>query len=147
MSTTITLTRAERDVVLDLLWRWTYAGGDPLPFDTREEATSSLVGLQRAFRLRDELRGWHGEDAAESTGITVSPELIELLKVNEQEYAESLQYEREHVEVAKAGDRDWWPCGCDDYDEMVRSYENQLRRDENTIGRCRDILARLDSGR
>lgn len=148
MSTsTITITRTERDEILDQLHEWTREGHDTIPFETREEATASLAALHRAFDLRDELHGWpdHSSPCPDTFTATVTPELVELLRRTVEEYTHSLGYDRTSFDRAKAGDRDHWPMGVGDLGAVVEYFENLIRSDEQTVGAINNVLARLDA--
>lgn len=146
---TITLSREERDVILDQLWRWTREDDGAVAFETREEATQSLADLHRAFDLRDELHGWPDADLDEPDTFTatVTLELVELLRTVAREYSESLPSDRESFKRAKAGDRDYWPLGAlGDESHMIHSYEELIGGDEQIVRACSDVLDRLDAG-
>lgn len=149
---TVRLSPDERDVILDELWRWTGEESDPPKFATRDEAAASLVLLQRAFDLRDELDGWPQRSGGaappplEAYTATVTRELIDLLRVVAEEAAAALADDRRSFELAKAGNRDWWPCGCPSAEEMRRSYEEIIARGELTVRAAEAVLGRLAVG-
>lgn len=139
---TITITRAERDVILSEVWRWTQ--GDPIPFDTREQATESIEKLQHAFALRNELDAWESTER-DSFTVTMTPQLIKLVRVAVAEIEEMTEYDRGQFTAAKAGNLDYWPASARTVDGMVTILEEQLRHDEHMLAVTAAVLSRLDA--
>lgn len=143
MPDAITLTRAERDVILDNLWYWTHEG-DAVEFGTREEAVATLERLQRAFLVRDEL-GWTHDDPREEFTTTLDPGvLVELLRTIEKDSEEIAAKDRESFEQAKNGDTGAWFSPS--FEKTVRTYQQQIQRYEHEVRVCEDLLARMANG-
>lgn len=139
----ITLTRAERDVILDNLHQWSPV--DPVTFATREEASATLEGLQRAFLVSDELGRWTAEDSRDEFTTTVDPvALVELLRTIGNASEEGAAYDRAGLERARGGDRGYW--FTDTLEKTVRTYQEQIQRYDHEVRACEDLLARLANG-
>ena len=144
MSTTITLSRAERAVVLDEIGRLTREGRDPHEFNTRAEATATLDDLHCAFDLLEELDGWPGRGhAGETFTVTITSGLVELLRVTQRETSESLAYERGVREKIVQDEPGWrWPEVT--VEDNIAQHDQILAGAEKTVRVCADLLARIE---
>lgn len=140
---TIALSEEEREVILDNLWMWDGEGEvEALPFAERGQALATLAALQRAFELRDELAGWPDENPRPRGGAaSVTPELVELLRVAHRHAAAALPDEQENLRGAEAGERALWYA--DTLSATVAAYERNIRRYERERDACAAVLARL----
>lgn len=138
---TLTVSPGERAVFLAELWRWT-TPGDPVPFDTREEAVRVIDDLQRAFRLTEEL-GWDLDESRRSFTVTIDEAVVKLLRVTSKDAHEMLESDSEHRAKAAAGDPDYWHVGTETIEAVLAQYDEQIRRHEYEISACDDMLARL----
>lgn len=141
----ITLTRAERDVILDNLHQWVPV--DPVTFATREEASATLEGLQRAFLVSDELGAWTADEPRDEFTTTVdAAALVELVETIEKDAGQAVADESNGLERARAGDRGCWFTHTDTLEKTIRAYQEQIQPLEHEARVSRDLLARLANG-
>ena len=97
--TTITITRAERDLILEEQWR--FAPGlldDPLPFGTREQAEDSISRLQLMLAVRDEL-GWDDDDLPVSFTWTMDERVVDALRSDAASWIDDRERQIEYRET------------------------------------------------
>lgn len=143
---TITITRAERDLIHNHLGYWLPGKNcsDHIPFGTREEADESIRNMQFAADLYDAL-GWAEDDPRQTFTIAESDELIELLREVKQDAEDALPGQREHREKARNGDRDYWHFGAKTVDANVAQYDRTISMYGDELRIAEALLARLDA--
>ncbi len=143
----ITITRAERDLIRGLLWRW--VSDDETPFGSREEAEATIAAMQYAMRLLDEI-GWAEDDPRETFTVTVDTLLIEALRDEAKSWITDREREINYRETHILGLRPtrFGTTWSDDYetiDEANAAVDAQIARAETNHRMCEELVGRLDA--
>jgi hypothetical protein len=147
----ITLSRAEREMILGEVWHWIPErwGADPLPFDTREEAKDSLRRHQRGIELLDEL-GWEDDDPREVFTVTVDAALVEVIRKRAGSAAEDIKSEIQYRERYVIGgelykDRPMWAWDYASIEAAHAAINEHIKDAEELQRMCGDLVARMDA--
>ena len=149
--TTITITRAERDLIRGLIWRWIpEQWGDALPFGTRAEAEDSLSRMQRGMALLDEL-GWDEDDPREAFTVTVDSSLVEAVRQQADDAAGNIEHETNYRDTHILGLRPtrFGTTWRDDYktiEDADASVAAAIQHAEDEVRACESLLKRMDAG-
>lgn len=146
MSTSITISRAERDLIHNHLGYWLPGKNcsDHIPFDTREEADESIRKMQVAASIFDEL-GWAEDDSRQTFTVTMSADLIERLREIKEDAEDALPGQHEHREKARNGDRDYWHVGFKTVDATVAQYDRTIAMYGDELRIAEALLMRLEA--
>lgn len=149
---TITITRAERDLIYGEMWRWapSHHLDVPLPFDTRDEAEASIRYLHRAMLMFDEI-GWANKDSRDAFAITVDAALIDFIRRTREAATDArdrnLRYRETHIlsgRKSRYGDHAAW---ADDYktlNEANEAIDRYTAVAEHELHVCEQLLERMD---
>lgn len=141
MSSTITISPYERDVILQAMFCWTDPGG-PMPFDTRDEAVESLARLNAAFEVFEQL-GWTASED-ETFTVTMTDRLAALLRHVADDWRYTLAHARKDREKM-ARDEPGWRCSNETVEEMLANHDEEVREHEAIVEACAAMLARHDA--
>lgn len=149
MNATITISRAERDLILAQLWRFApTSDDDALPFGTRDEAENSIRRMQWAMTLRDQL-GWDDDPRAVFT-VTPDPRIVEMLRdeadswVSEREH--EIEYRETHIlRLRPTRHGTTWADDFPTIEEAIAKVDDGISRAEEWRRACEDLIARIDA--
>lgn len=150
MSNTITITRAERDVIRDQISYWTPAMyGDPVPFGTCDEATDRISKLERAVALYDEL-GWEDDDSRTTFTVTVDAVTVELVRQRAEDFASEIagQIDYRDTHILKLRPTTYGTTWADDFETIEDAHASvaaRIKDAEDEVRACESLLKRMDA--
>lgn len=148
---TITITSAERHLILAELWRLCPSDrfADPLPFESHEEAEASIRKMQLAMAIRDAL-GWTDDDPRTSFEVPLACLPIKILRDAasdcESEVARQVEYRETHILGLRP--TRFGTSWADDYPTLEAanaSVERDIASSDANRQACERLIARIES--
>lgn len=153
MSTTITITRAERDLIRESVTYWMPTNGsvtDPVPFSSRDEANDSIRKFERAVVFYDEL-GWEDDDQRNAFVVTVDQALVEVIRgVEEAALDEIRMNSSEEKDLtdpysSKPGSKPMWTFYAESLDDARKQAADCIAAKEHELQLCEGVRERINA--
>lgn len=148
---TITITRAERHLILAELWRLCPSDqySDPMPFGSHEEAEASIRKMQLAMAIRDAL-GWIDDDPRTSFEVPLACLPIQMLRdaVSDCESEVTRQVEYRETHILGLRPTRFGTSWADDYptlEEANASVDLAIDRGDANRQALEHLIARIES--